>query len=150
MGPTMTAPDRRRARDIVRLLDIRDAPLSIDEVYAAVVDPSAGGTCLFIGTVRDHDQGEEVSDLSYSSHPSAVARLRDVAERIGAEEEVVALAATHRVGDLTVGDVAVVVAASAGHRPAAFAACRRFIDELKLEVPVWKHQTTVTGDQAWL
>ena len=135
---------------IVRLLDLRESPLSIDEVFSAVADSAAGGTCLFVGTVRDHDQGEEVSDLSYSSHPSAVDRLRDVAERIGAEEDVVALAATHRIGDLAVGDLAVVVAAAAGHRPAAFAACRRFIDELKLEVPVWKHQTTITGDQAWL
>jgi molybdopterin synthase catalytic subunit len=135
---------------IVRLLDIRDAPLSLDEVFAAVADPSAGGTCLFVGTVRDHDGGDQVSDLSYSSHPSALDRLRDVAERIGAEEDVVALAATHRVGDLAVGDLAVVVGASAGHRPAAFAACRRLIDELKADVPVWKEQTYATGDQAWL
>ena len=135
---------------IVRLLDIRESPLSLDEVYDSVADPSAGGTCLFIGTVRDHDGGDQVSDLSYSSHPSALDRLRDVAERIGAEEDVVALAATHRIGDLAVGDLAVVVGASAGHRPAAFAACRRLIDELKLEVPVWKQQTFASGDQAWL
>ncbi len=135
---------------IVRLLDIRDAPLSLDEVFASVSDPSAGGTCLFVGTVRDHDQGDQVSDLSYSSHPTALERLRDVAERIGAEEDVVALSATHRIGDLAVGDLAVVVGASAGHRPAAFTACRRLIDELKLEVPVWKQQTFASGDQAWL
>ncbi|MGA8850112.1 MAG: molybdenum cofactor biosynthesis protein MoaE [Aeromicrobium sp.] len=135
---------------IVRLLDIRDAPLSLDEVYHAVSDSSSGGTCLFIGTVRDHDGGDPVSDLSYSSHPTALDRLRDVAERIGTEEDVVALAATHRIGDLAVGDIAVVVGASAGHRPAAFSACRRLIDELKLEVPVWKQQTFASGDQAWL
>ena len=135
---------------IVRLLDIKDAPLSLDEVFAAVSDPSAGGTCLFVGTVRDHDQGDQVSDLSYSSHPTALERLREVAERIGSEEDVVALAATHRIGDLAVGDLAVVVGASAGHRPAAFTACRRLIDELKLGVPVWKQQTFSSGDQAWL
>ncbi len=66
----------------VRLLDIRDAPLSLDEVYAAVTDPAAGGICVFIGTVRDHDEGQDVSALGYSSHPTALARLRDVAERI--------------------------------------------------------------------
>lgn len=135
---------------IVRLLDIRDAPLSLDEVFDAVSDPASGGTCLFIGTVRDHDGGDQVSDLSYSSHPSALDRLRDVAERIGVEEDVMALAATHRIGDLAVGDLAVVVGASAGHRPAAFAACRRLIDELKLEVPVWKQQTFTSGDSAWI
>jgi molybdopterin synthase catalytic subunit len=55
----------------VRLLDIRDAPLSLDEVYAAVTDPAAGGICVFIGTVRDHDEGQGVSALGYSSHPTS-------------------------------------------------------------------------------
>ena len=84
----------------VRLVDIRDTPLSLDEVYAAVSDPSAGGICVFVGTVRDHDGGQAVSALGYSSHPTAVARLRDVAERIAGECDVVALAGVHRVGDL--------------------------------------------------
>src|SRR5215207_8795302 len=56
----------------VRLLDIRDAPLSLDEVYAAVSDPAAGGICVFVGTVRDHDEGKQVSTLGYSSHPTAL------------------------------------------------------------------------------
>ncbi|MET0820039.1 MAG: molybdenum cofactor biosynthesis protein MoaE, partial [Aeromicrobium sp.] len=76
----------------VRLVDIRDTPLSLDEVYAAVSDPTAGGICVFVGTVRDHDGGQAVSALGYSSHPTAVARLRDVAERIAGECDVVALA----------------------------------------------------------
>jgi molybdopterin synthase catalytic subunit len=62
----------------------------------------------------------------------------------------VALAGVHRVGDLTIGDLAVVVAASAAHRADAFEACRRLIDELKTEVPVWKHQTFTSGDSAWV
>jgi molybdopterin synthase catalytic subunit len=134
----------------VRLLDIRDTPLSLDEVYAAVTDPTAGGICVFIGTVRDHDEGHGVSALGYSSHPTALARLRDVAERIADECDVVALAGVHRVGDLVVGDLAVVVAASAAHRAQAFEACRRLIDELKTDVPVWKHQTYASGDAAWV
>jgi molybdopterin synthase catalytic subunit len=134
----------------VRLLDIRDAALSLDEVYAAVTDPAAGGICVFIGTVRDHDEGQGVAALGYSSHPTALARLRDVAERIATECDVVALAGVHRVGDLVVGDLAVVVAASAGHRAQAFEACRRLIDELKTDVPVWKHQTYTSGDAAWV
>ena len=134
----------------VRLLDIRDAPLSLDEVYAAVTDPSAGGICVFVGTVRDHDEGHDVSALGYSSHPTALARLRDVAERIADECDVVGLAGVHRVGDLVVGDLAVVVAASAAHRAQAFEACRRLIDELKTDVPVWKHQTYASGDAAWV
>lgn len=134
----------------VRLVDIRETPLSLDEVYAAVSDPTAGGTCLFVGTVRDHDGGQGVSALGYSSHPTAVARLQEVAERIAAECEVVALAGVHRVGDLTIGDLAVVVAASAAHRAQAFEACRRLIDELKTDVPVWKHQTFTSGDSEWV
>jgi molybdopterin synthase catalytic subunit len=134
----------------VRLVDIRETPLSLDEVYSAVTDAAAGGICVFVGTVRDHDGGKGVSALGYSSHPTAVARLTEVAERIAGECDVIALAGVHRVGDLVIGDLAVVVAASAAHRADAFEACRRLIDELKTEVPVWKHQTFVTGDAEWV
>ena len=134
----------------VRLVDIRETPLSLDEVYQAVTDPAAGGICVFIGTVRDHDAGQDVSALGYSSHPTAVARLTEVADRIAAECDVIALAGVHRIGDLTIGDLAVVVAASAVHRADAFEACRRLIDELKTDVPVWKHQTFVSGGAEWV
>jgi len=134
----------------VRLIDIRETPLSLDEVYGAVTDATAGGICLFVGTVRDHDGGQAVSALGYSSHPTAADRLRDVADRVAEECDVVALAAVHRVGDLAIGDLAVVVGASAAHRADAFEACRRLIDELKTDVPVWKHQTFVSGDAEWV
>lgn len=134
----------------VRLIDIRDAELSLDEVFSAVRDPEAGGIALFVGTVRRVDEDLEVEQLSYSSHPTAVDRLREVAARIADETGVVALAAVHRVGDLAVGDLAVVVAAAAGHRAEAFEAGRRLIDELKAEVPVWKHQTYTDGDAVWV
>jgi molybdopterin synthase catalytic subunit len=134
----------------IRLVDIRETSLSLDEVFQAVTDPAAGGICLFVGTVRDHDGGQSVSELGYSSHPTAVERLREVADRIASECDVVALAGVHRVGDLAIGELAVVVAASAAHRADAFEACRRLIDELKTEVPVWKHQTFVSGDAEWV
>ena len=137
-------------RSQVRLIDIRDTPLSIDEVYGAVTDPAAGGIAVFVGTVRDVDEGRAVELLGYSSHPTAKARLTEVAVRIAAESEVVALAAVHRIGDLAIGDLAVVVAVSAGHRGQAFDACRRLINELKTDVPVWKHQTFVSGDDVWV
>ena len=136
--------------DAVRLLDIRDSALSLDEVYRAVTDAPAGGVCVFVGTVRDHDGGRSVAPLGYTSHPTALDNLRVVAERIATECDVVALAAVHRVGDLAIGDLAVVVAASAAHRADAFEACRRLIDELKTEVPVWKHQTFASGDAEWV
>lgn len=136
--------------NIVRLIDIRDTPLSLDELYAAVSDERAGGIALFVGTVRNVDEGKGVDALGYSSHPTALAQLQAVADRIAAESDIVALAAVHRVGELAIGDIAVIVAVSAGHRAQAFEACRRLIDELKTDVPVWKHQTFTGGDTVWV
>ncbi|MEV0262638.1 molybdenum cofactor biosynthesis protein MoaE [Streptomyces sp. NPDC050617] len=134
----------------IRLLAVRDTPLSLDEVFAAVGDRAAGGTALFVGTVRDHDGGAEVAGLGYSAHPSAEAEMRRVAEKVAADFPVRAVAAVHRVGDLAVGDLAVVVAVSCPHRAEAFAACRRLIDDLKHEVPIWKHQEFSDGTEEWV
>lgn len=135
---------------VVRLLDIRDTPLSVDEVYAAVADPGAGGVAVFVGTVRSEDGGRDVTDLGYSAHPSAMDELRAVVEEVAGKYPVRALAAVHRVGDLAVGDVAVVVGASCPHRGEAFDACRALIDELKSRVPIWKHQRFADGDEEWV
>lgn len=143
-------PGEQPAADPIRLLGIRDVPLSVDEVFTAVGDASAGGIALFVGTVRDHDGGSEVTHLGYSSHPTAEAELRRVAEKTAADFPVRALAAVHRVGELTIGDLAVVVAVSCPHRAEAFAACHRFVDDLKREVPIWKHQTFANGTQEWV
>ncbi|MFJ5017410.1 molybdenum cofactor biosynthesis protein MoaE [Streptomyces griseoluteus] len=134
----------------IRLLGLRDTPLSLDEVYGAVGDDAAGGTALFVGTVRDHDGGKPVSSLEYSAHPSAEAELRRVAEEIAAEFPVRALAAVHRTGLLAIGDVAVITAVSCSHRAEAFAACRKLIDTLKHEVPVWKRQIFTDGATEWV
>jgi molybdopterin synthase catalytic subunit len=125
---------------VVRLTGIRDEPLSVDEVLAAVADQGAGGTVVFTGQVRDIDHGRGVTGLSYTAHDSAAAELRRVAEKVAAESGALALAAVHRVGELAIGDLAVVVAVSCPHRAEAFAACRALIDELKATIPVWKHQ----------
>ncbi|MFJ4923624.1 molybdenum cofactor biosynthesis protein MoaE [Streptomyces sp. NPDC088725] len=143
-------PGEQPDRDPIRLLAIRDTPLSVDEVFGAVGDDAAGGTVLFVGTVRDHDGGAAVDLLGYSAHPSAVDELRRVAEKVVADYPVRALAAVHRVGDLAVGDLAVVVAVSCPHRGEAFEACRRLIDDLKSEVPIWKHQTFSDGTEEWV
>ncbi|MEO5877187.1 MAG: molybdenum cofactor biosynthesis protein MoaE [Streptosporangiaceae bacterium] len=134
----------------IKLAAIRDESLSVDEVVRAVQDPAAGGTAFFIGSVRDHDHARAVNRLSYSSHPTAEAQLRAVMEKVAAEVSVHALAAVHRVGDLEIGDLAVVVAAAASHRGEAFEACRRLIDDLKREVPIWKHQEFTDGDAEWV
>ncbi|MEU6343010.1 molybdenum cofactor biosynthesis protein MoaE [Streptomyces sp. NPDC046977] len=136
----------------IRLIAVRDTELSVDEVFRAVGHASAGGTALFVGTVRDHDgpTGAEVTALGYSAHPGAEAELRRVAEKVAADFPVRALAAVHRVGDLRVGDLAVVVAVACPHRAEAFAACRRLIDDLKREVPIWKHQEFADGTEEWV
>ncbi|MFB6622596.1 MULTISPECIES: molybdenum cofactor biosynthesis protein MoaE [unclassified Streptomyces] len=134
----------------MRLLAVRDTPLSLDEVYAAVGDDAAGGTALFVGTVRDHDGGRPVASLEYSAHPAADAELRRVAEKVAADFPVRAMAAVHRTGHLAVGDVAVVAAVSCPHRAEAFAACARLVEDLKHEVPIWKRQIFVDGAEEWV
>jgi molybdopterin synthase catalytic subunit len=136
--------------DAIALLAIRDTPLDIHEAYAAVQHPGAGGVTLFVGTVRDHDGGKSVDHLGYSSHPTAEAALRRVADDVVERFDVIRLAALHRVGDLAVGDIAVVVAVACAHRGSAFEAARHLIDELKATVPIWKHQSFGDGSDEWV
>ena len=136
--------------EVIRLAELREDPLSVDELRAAVSDPGAGGIAMFAGAVRESDHGRDVTRLSYSAHPSAAAELRRVAEKVAVDYEVIALAAVHRVGDLEIGDLAVVVAASCAHRAEAFEACHVLIDRLKHEVPIWKHQWFRDGSTEWV
>jgi molybdopterin synthase catalytic subunit len=115
----------------------------------AVADAAAGGIGVFIGSVRDADGGRAVSALSYEAHPSAAAILEQICER-HCGGEVLAVAAEHRLGDLAIGDVAVVVAVAAVHRAEALDTAHRLIDTLKTEVPIWKHQTFVDGTDEWV
>jgi molybdopterin synthase catalytic subunit len=132
------------------LIAIRDTELSLDEVRAAVAGPGAGGIALFAGAVRDTDHDQGVTGLSYSAHPSAEAELRRVAEMIAEKFKVLGIAAVHRVGDLAIGDLAVVLAVSCPHRSEAFDACRDLIDILKASVPIWKHQLFDDGGTEWV
>ncbi len=135
---------------VIRLIAVRESELSLDEVRAAVADPAAGGIALFAGAVRDHDQFKDVTGLSYSAHPTAEAELRRVAGVIAEKFPVIGVAAVHRVGDLAIGDLAVVVAVSCAHRGEAFDACRELIDVLKASVPIWKHQRFGDGTSEWV
>ncbi|HEY7146708.1 MAG TPA: molybdenum cofactor biosynthesis protein MoaE [Streptosporangiaceae bacterium] len=136
--------------DVIRLAELRDEPLSADELRAAVADQAAGATVVFTGVVRDHDHGRGVTALAYSAHPTAAAEMRRVAEKVAASYDLVAVAAVHRTGELAVGDLAVVVAVSSAHRDAAFEACRMLIDEVKATVPIWKHQRFADGASEWV
>jgi molybdopterin synthase catalytic subunit len=134
----------------VRLVDLRETPLDVAEVVAALDDDASGGLTLFVGRVRDHDGGRDVDGLDYSAHPSALARMREVCERVAKEYDVHGVAAVHRVGTLAIGDVAVVVATTSAHRGEAFAASKALIDTLKAETPIWKHQRFGDGSDEWV
>lgn len=139
----MTTPE-------IRLCAIRETALDVQEVLDAVADEAAGGVVLFVGAVRDHDDARAVVGLGYSAHPTAETRLREVLEAVAGRHPVTALAAVHRVGELAIGDLAVVVAAAAAHRGQAFDASRDLIDDLKATVPIWKHQRFADGDEEWV
>ena len=136
--------------DAVALVALRDAALSGDEVLDAVRHPTCGGIALFVGVVRDHDHGDPVTALDYEAHPSALDTMREVCQAGGGRSEAVRVAAVHRTGALRVGDLAVVVAASAPHRGQAFDAARDVIDTLKARTPIWKHQRLGDGSTEWV
>jgi molybdopterin synthase catalytic subunit len=131
-------------------VDIRETALDPAEVLDALADVAAGGITLFVGAVRDQDQGKPVTGLDYSAHPSAMARLREVCEAVAERYDVLGVAAVHRVGRLGLGDAAVIVATAAGHRGEAFEASRALIDDLKATVPIWKHQLFTDGSDEWV
>jgi len=137
-------------RPEVVLAEIRETPLSVDEVLDAVRHPRAGGIATFIGVVREGDRGWGVEALDYTSHPGAPLILRELAQRLAAGTDVVRLAVVHRVGHLQVGDTAVVVAVSAVHRAEALDVCRELIDAVKASVPIWKHQIFEDGSDEWV
>jgi len=134
----------------VRLVDIRESPLDVIEVLDAVDSDQAGGVVLFVGRVRDHDASKVVESLNYAAHPTAISKLRDVCGAVALRHDLHAVAAVHRVGDLAVGDLAVIVAASSSHREESFAATRDLIDTLKHEVPIWKYQRFLDAAAEWV
>lgn len=133
----------------VTLARISPAPLVVADCLAAVADPAAGGIGLFVGVVRDRDHDAAVDALTYEAHPTAERVLTEVCARF-AGEDVIAVAAEHRTGDLVVGDLAVVVAVSSVHRAEALEATHALIDAVKTEVPIWKHQRFADGTEEWV
>jgi molybdopterin synthase catalytic subunit len=122
-------------------VEIREDALAIDDVIARVTRPGAGGVDIFVGCVRDENDGRDVVLLEYEAYkPMALAEMERIGKEIESRTEGVVVAAAHRVGPLRVGDIAVVCAASAPHRAEAFAACRALIDEIKHRVPIWKRE----------
>ena len=129
---------------------VTDDELSVAEHEALVRDPAAGAVVGFSGVVRDHDDGREVTLLEYVAHPSAEEILAEIAAEFGALAEVEAVAVSHRVGLLKVGDTALACAVATAHRQEAFALCGRMVDEVKHRLPIWKRQVFTDGTEEWV
>jgi molybdopterin synthase catalytic subunit len=144
-----TAPEHTGAR-VVRAVVV-DEPLRVEE-HADLVDNAASGAVVtFAGVVRDHDGGRGVQRLEYSGHPTASSVIREVAEQIAAHADGVrAIAVSHRIGPLQIGDVALACAVAADHRQQAFAVCAELVDEVKRQLPIWKHQHFADGTDEWV
>jgi len=132
------------------LAAVRREALDPAELLAAVADPSCGGVALFVGAVRDSDEGRDVARLTYLVHPSAGRLLAEVAARVASLPGVRRLAVVHRTGELGLGDLAIVAAVACPHRAEAFAACERLVDEVKARVPIWKAQRFADGSEEWV
>ena len=126
---------------------ISDQPLDVGAVVAKVSGSGMGGIVTFLGAVRDEARGHAIQRLEYEAYLGMAERemdriIAEVAERWPGTR----LAIAHRVGQLAVGELAVVIAAAAPHRPEAFAACRHAIDTLKKTVPIWKKEFATDGN----
>jgi len=125
-------------------------PITLDEVARAVVQPCTGAVATFAGVVRAISGGKEVAYLEYEAYQEmAVAKMRQIADESRARwPDIVDIAIVQRIGRLEVGDVAVVIAVSSGHRDqGCFEACRYAIDRLKQIVPIWKKEVGPTGEE---
>jgi len=130
---------------------LTERPILLAEHEALVSHQSAGGIVGFAGVVRDHDGGRQVVRLEYSAHPTAEQVLVDVLAEIAEQcRGVRAIAASHRVGVVQVGEAALVAAVAADHRQAAFETCVRLVDAVKERLPVWKHQFFADGTDEWV
>jgi molybdopterin synthase catalytic subunit len=134
----------------IRLAQITTSAIDPETLRRAIGDPAGGAIALFVGVVRNQDAGREVSALSYSAHPSAQGRLLTILEGYAARSDVLALAVEHRVGELQVGDVAVVCGVTSAHRDVAFSVCSALIEEVKAQVPIWKNETFKDGSNVWI
>jgi molybdopterin synthase catalytic subunit len=133
------------------LLRVQAERLSVDEALAAVADPAAGGTCVFVGTVRDRSDAGDVTGLEYEAWDElATRRLGELADELFERWPIARAAILHRTGALGVGEASVVIAVSAPHRPEAFEACRHAIERLKHDVPIWKKESLVEGEAHWV
>lgn len=128
-----------------------EQPIFLTEHEELVGHQSAGAIVGFVGMIRDHDGGRRVVRLEYSAHPSAAQVIAEVVSEVATGSSGVrAVAASHRIGALHIGEAALVAAVAADHRQAAFATCAQLVDTIKARLPVWKHQFFDDGTEEWV
>jgi molybdopterin synthase catalytic subunit len=131
--------------------EVVDAHIDLVDIVSRVNDAGCGAIATFTGLVRELDHGRRVTELEYVAHDSANRVIAEVAHNIAAKHnDLIALAVVHRIGTLRIGDVAVVVAASAAHRAAALEACAEAVEAVKTLLPVWKRQLFDDGTDEWV
>ena len=128
---------------------ISDEPLSVEIIETFVLDSTHGALVTFRGIVRNHDHGQAVTALDYSAHPDAQSFLEECCREVALSSGL-RVAAAHRVGSLTIGDVALVAAVAAPHRAAAFEATEQLVALIKQRVPIWKRQHLAYGVTEWV
>ena len=120
---------------------------------AALINSARRDTCgavaSFIGVVRNHDGGESVDAIEYSSHPSSPQILREIVSEMRDRPGVHCIVAWHRVGRLEIGDDAMIVAVAAEHRAQAFRAVETIVEDVKAKLPIWKKQELSDGSHNW-
>ncbi|BAX94303.1 molybdenum cofactor biosynthesis protein MoaE [Mycobacterium shigaense] len=130
---------------------VTEQPIDLAEHEELVGHQSAGAIVGFVGMIRDHDGGRRVVRLEYSAHPAAADVLAEVVGEVAAAScGVRAVAASHRIGTLHIGEAALVAAVAADHRQSAFATCAQLVDTIKDRLPVWKHQFFDDGTEEWV
>jgi molybdopterin synthase catalytic subunit len=144
-GSRVRAPGRR-----VALAAVVETELDVRAHEDAVRDRGSGAVVSFAGVVRDHDRGRSVTEIEYVAHPSAARVLSELATEVAVKTDVEAVAVSHRIGSLLVGEAALVVAVAGAHRAEAFAAASLLVDEIKHRLPVWKRQVFVDGADEWV
>ena len=128
-------------------IQINADPLDPSACEKAVASDAAGGTVVFIGTVRDQTKGKRVLRLDFESYePMALKEMRKIAEAVSERWDALHVCIHHRVGSLSVGEIPVIIAVSTPHRKAAFEACEYAIDTLKESVPIWKKEFFEDGE----
>ncbi|ORV10900.1 molybdenum cofactor biosynthesis protein MoaE [Mycobacterium celatum] len=130
---------------------LTEQPIVLAEHEELVSHAAAGAIVGFVGMIRNHDGAREVLRLEYSAHPSAEQVMGEVLAEVAEQcSGVRAIAASHRVGVLQIGEAALVAAVAADHRRAAFETCAHLVDTIKARLPVWKHQFFADGTDEWV